>query len=87
MKYKDKNGNEIVAGMYLRMEDGSVEKVYACVDDYGGEDYGINASNDAYLEANCLSEYDREYYSLSNFDLQKSEICEPEITQDMTMQM
>lgn len=31
--------------------------------------------------AHQLDEYYREYYSLSNFDLTKAEICEPELDQ------
>ena len=50
MQYFDKHGNEIKAGMFLRMEDGSIEEIYACTDSYGKEDLGINASNDEYLK-------------------------------------
>jgi len=49
MQYFDKHGNEIKAGMFLRMEDGSIEEIYACTDSYGKEDLGINASNDEFL--------------------------------------
>lgn len=81
MKYFDKNGTEIHAGMFLRMEDGSVEEVYTCGDGYDGVDLGINASNEEYMRRHQLDEYYREYYSLSNFDLTKAEICEPELDQ------
>lgn len=74
MAYYDKNGTEILAGMHLRMEDGSIEKVYATSDAYGQPDLGISASNEAFLQKhpNCV----REYYSLSNFQssLKSSEI-------------
>ena len=65
MQYFDKHGNEIKAGMFLRMEDGSIEEIYACTDSYGKEDLGINASNDEYLKRHGLGEFDREFYSLS----------------------
>ncbi len=84
MKYLDKNGDEIKAGMHIQMEDGSIEKVYEISDGYGGTDLGINASNEAYMKAHGLTEEYREYYSLSNFSMKKTEICEPEI--EMTQQ-
>ena len=65
MKYYDKNGDEILEGMRLRMEDGSIEKVYATTDAYGEPDLGVNASNEAFLKNH--PEWAREYYSLSNF--------------------
>lgn len=64
MKYYDKNGTEIQAGMLLHMEDGSIEKVYATADANGEPDLGINASNEAFLENH--PEWAREYYSLQN---------------------
>ena len=76
MKYYDKNGNEIKEGMSLRMEDGSIEKVYATTDAYGEPDLGINASNEAFLEAH--PEWAREYYSLYNFKANTIEIVEKE---------
>ena len=72
--YVDKNGNQIKAGMTLRMEDGSLEKVYDTVDAYGEPNLGINASNEAYLARHGLGEMDREFYPLSNFNLTKAEI-------------
>ena len=62
--------------MYLRFEDGSVEKVYACLTE--GQ-LGINASNEAYLQLHGLGELDRELYVLSDFDLSEVEICQPEL--------
>ena len=50
-------------------------------DGYDGVDLGINASNEEYMRRHQLDEYYREYYSLSNFDLTKAEICEPELDQ------
>lgn len=35
MNYKDKNGNEIRAGMKLLMDDGSIEEVFATMDQDG----------------------------------------------------
>ena len=52
MKYYDKNGNEILAGMHLRWEDGSVQKIYATINAFDEEDLGVNASNEAFLENN-----------------------------------
>ena len=74
MYYKDKNGKQIKAGLHLKMEDGSVELVYATDDAYGNPDLGINASNEAYLEAHPFAS--REYYSLCNFDMSKTEIID-----------
>ena len=67
MQYFDKHSNEIKAGMFLRMEDGSIEEIYACTDAYGKEDLGINASNDEFLKRHGLGEFDREFYSLSRW--------------------
>ena len=57
----DKNGNQIKAGMDIRMADGSFERVYETTDTYGNPDLGINASNEEYLERhpyllNCENE-------------------------------
>lgn len=73
MKYFDKNGVEIKAGMYITMSDGSTELVYDTDDGYGNPDLGINASNEAYLERHPYAS--REYYSLSNFDMRDVEVC------------
>lgn len=78
MAYFDKNGTEIKGGMFLRFEDGLVEKIYDTVDADGNPDLGINASNDAYLKRHGLGEYDREFYPLGQFSLRDAEICEPE---------
>ena len=74
MKYYDKNGTEIKAGMYIRMSDGSVELVYDTMDAFGNPDLGINASNEEYLRRHPYAE--REYYSLSDFDMREVEIVE-----------
>ena len=50
MNYFDKNGNQIKAGMDIRMADGSIEQVYETTDAYGNPDLGINASNEEYRE-------------------------------------
>lgn len=80
MPYFDKNGAEIKAGMFLMMGSGQPEKVYATMDAYGNPDLGINASNEAYLRRHYpgLEEYYREFYPLSNFNLQEVEICQPD---------
>ena len=74
MNYNDKNGKPIKAGMHIKMEDGSVELVYATDDGHGNPDLGINASNKAYLARH--PEADREFYSLCNFDMSKTEIID-----------
>ena len=74
MKYYDKNGTEIKAGMYIRMSNGSVELVYDTMDAFGNPNLGINASNEEYLRRHPYAE--REYYSLSDFDMRDVEIVE-----------
>lgn len=82
MKYHDKNREEIKAGMHLRMEDGTIEKVYSCYNDKGEADLGINASNEDYLRRQGLDvEINRECYPLYQFDLSKAEVCQPEFSQ------
>ena len=46
MKYFDKHGTEIQAGMMIRHDDGSIDKVYATMDFFGNMDLSVNASND-----------------------------------------
>jgi len=72
--FRDKNGKQILAGMTLRMEDGSLEMVYATDGADGEPSLGINASNEAYLAAHPTA--CREYYSLDNFNLKQTEIVE-----------
>ena len=72
--YRDKNGRVIEAGMTIRMEDGSLEKVYATSTASGEPNLGINASNEAYLKRHPGAT--REYYSLANFNLNKTEIVD-----------
>lgn len=74
MNYFDKNGNQIKAGMDIRMADGSFERVYETTDAYGNHDLGINASNEEYLERHPYAS--REYYSLCNFDMSEVEIVD-----------
>ena len=76
MQYFDKNGKEIKAGMKIIKEDGSLELVYDTTDAYKNPDLGINASNEAFLEAH--PNWAREYYSLSNFNIKGIEICPTE---------
>ncbi len=83
MRYYDCDGQEILAGMHIRMEDGSVEEVFATTDAYGNEDLGINASNEAYLELHPFSP--REYYPLSNFNLHHVQIVDQ--TESMGLSM
>ena len=48
MRYYDKNGKRILAGMHLRMEDGSVEKIYSTIAAAVSPDLGINASSEMF---------------------------------------
>ena len=74
MKYTDKNGVEIKAGMTIQMADGSQELVYDTQDAYGNAGLGINASNEEYLERHPYAS--REYYSLCNFDMSEVEVID-----------
>lgn len=83
MKYVDKNGIEIKAGMTIQMADGSHELVYDTQDAYGNADLGINASNEEYLERHTFAS--REYYSLSNFDMSEVEVISQNESMGLTM--
>lgn len=74
MKYFDKNGIEIQAGMSIQMADGSLELVYGTTDSAGNPDLGINASNEEYLHNH--PDASREYYSLSDFDMREIEVID-----------
>lgn len=78
MRYLDMHGEEIREGMFLRFGDGSIEMVHATEQD-GQEDLGIQATNEAYIRRHDLGEFGREFYPLSEFDLQEVEIYEPEL--------
>lgn len=73
-QYLDKNGNEILPGMKIRLDDGTVELVHRTCDDAWNEDLGISASNEEYLKRH--PDADREYYSLSNWRADSIEIVE-----------
>ena len=84
MNYFDKNGNQIKAGMDIRMADGSFERVYETTDAYGNPDLGINASNEEYLERNpCAC---REFYSLCNFDMRYTEVVDEQTQAEDTFE-
>lgn len=70
-KYFDKNGEEILAGMTLKHEDGTTDFVYSCEDENGKKDLGFNASNEAWLERTGRN---REIYPLYQFNLKEYEI-------------
>ena len=72
MKYFDKTGVEIKAGMILLMSDGTTELVYETTDGDGNPDLGINASNEDFLRNHPNA--DREYYSLGNYDLSSATV-------------
>ncbi len=74
MRYFDKNGKEVLPGMKIRFEDGEIETVHRTVSQFGYEDLGVNASNEAYLVLHPTA--DREYYSLSNWRADSIEIVE-----------
>lgn len=73
MKYFDKNGVEIKAGMSLLMSDETTELVYDTTDNKGKPDLGIIATNKDYLRNHPDS--CTEYYSLSSIDLRNVEVC------------
>lgn len=66
MKYHDKNGNEIKAGMTLKHDDGTTHFVYECEDENGELDLGFNASNETWLEKYGAK---REIYPLHQFTI------------------
>lgn len=72
MKYFDKTGVEIKAGMILLMSDGTTELIYDTTDSDGNPDLGINASNEDFLRNHPGA--DREYYSLGNYDLSSATV-------------
>lgn len=72
MKYFDKNGIEIRAGMTLLKSDGTTELVYDTTDGDGNPDLGINASNEDFLRNH--PDVHREFYSLSSIDLRNAEV-------------
>lgn len=79
MRYFDRDGTEIKAGMFLHMEDGSIEQVYSC----GENDLGINDSNEDYLRRHEMdNDFYRECYPLSEFNLGKVQICQLEQIQE-----
>lgn len=73
MRYFDKNGEEIKAGMTLQHYDGSTEFVYSCVDENGQPDLGFNASNEKWLERTGRN---REVYPLYQFSMEEWEIVD-----------
>ena len=77
MKYFDKNGIEIEAGMTLLMSDGTTELVYATTDSDGNPDLGINSSNEDFLQKHPNA--DREYYSLGSIDIKNAEVLDGRI--------
>lgn len=72
LTYRDKNGDEIRAGMKIRHNNGEVEEVYATEDRYGNDDLGISATNPAYAARH--PDHEPEYYALWAFDLREWEI-------------
>ena len=83
MKYTDRNGVEIKAGMTIQMADGSHELVYDTHDAYGNADLGITASNEEYLERHPYAT--REYYSLCNFDMSEVEVIDQNESMGLSM--
>lgn len=89
MPYLDKSGMEIEEGMYLRMEDGRTELVYACFDRYHNRNLGISISDEQYLRSQHPGYEDlfRRYRTLDHYDLGKVEICQPELTEGPEMKL
>lgn len=71
-QYFDKFGNEIFAGMCLRNENGEVQRVYSCGDEFGSVNLGFMASNPKFLERH--PDWPVEYYPLSQYNLAQWEI-------------
>ena len=76
IKYFDKNGTEILAGMTIKHDDGDTELVYTC--GVYDEDLGVNASNEKWLEREYgeHKELFREYYPLSQFSMREWEVVQ-----------
>lgn len=70
--YHDKHGEEILAGMTIRHDNGDTELVYETEDANGNDNLGILATNPDYLKYH--SDCELEYYPLSNFDMREWEI-------------
>jgi hypothetical protein len=67
MRYVDKHGTVIVAGMTLKHDDGERAKVYETDDD----DLGFNASNEDWVG---FTESGRQLYPLYQFNLTDWEV-------------
>ena len=72
IRYLDKHGEEIKAGMQIRHLNGEIELVYDTADDYGNADLGISATNPAFAALHPT--WPNEYYSLNSFNLNEWEI-------------
>lgn len=66
-QYFDKNGEEILAGMTLRHNDGEEKKVYECGDEFGTASLGFMATNPDFLKLH--PDWPVEYYPLHQFNL------------------
>lgn len=66
--YFDKQGNQILAGMTIRHDDGHTAKIYATADFYGVADLGVDAVASAYREKHPLNREDI-FYPLSSLAL------------------
>lgn len=64
--YVDSTGKVIKPGDMIQIGNDKPEEVFQ-LQRNGGKDLGVNASNEAYLRMH--PEAEREYYSLSEFDL------------------
>lgn len=73
LRYFDKNGVEILAGMTLRHYSGAEKKVCECGDEFGSSDLGFVASNPRFLERH--PDWPVEYYPLCQFNLAEWQIA------------
>jgi hypothetical protein len=73
VKYFDKHGKQIFAGMTIRHDNGETEKIYVCGNsDKLENDLGINASNpDFYGEEDNENFIPCEFYPLYQFDTEE----------------
>lgn len=67
--YHDKHGVQVKENMYLKHDDGTVEKVYKGIE----EELGFNASNEKW---SGFSELKREIYPLYQFSMKEYEIVD-----------
>lgn len=74
VRYFDKHGKEILAGMKVSIAGEPPEEVFHCTSQDGDEHLGIQATNPDYLRFH--PDTPMEYYPLSNFNRADIEVVE-----------